>query len=437
MKMKKCLIWIFIILLTFSGYLLSSPNDFVNQSNLLKEWIQEALENNPRLEAAHQRVLSTEKVIPQAGALPDPQLSFGLSNLPVNSFSFNQEPMTGKVIGIMQMFPFPGKLSLSTDIAEYEAAAVKYQKEEIRNQIIQMVKKVYFDLYAVDRAIETTEKNRTLMEQFIHMAETKYKTGSGLQQDVLRAQVEISKLEDEFIMWKQKRISVTARLNALLNRPVYTRIEKTSLGLMIPDGPKKRFSAEEIEKNRPLLKAWHQKIQKAETEVELTERDVLPDFMVGASYRQRSDLADMRQMTDFFSATLSVDIPLYMNRKQKAKVAEREMAFKAVKSEYENIKINVLSEIESILAELERNQKRVELYKGGLLIQAQQSLESAQAGYKVGKVDFLTLINNRMLLQNYELQYFFAVSDFHKSLAEYELAVGIDVMQATESKEPN
>ncbi|HZX09529.1 MAG TPA: TolC family protein [Acidobacteriota bacterium] len=435
--MKKYLIWVFIVLLTFSGYLLSSPKDFVNQSNLLKEWIQEALENNPRLEAAHQRVLSTEKVIPQAGALPDPQLSFGLSNLPVNSFSFNQEPMTGKVIGIMQMFPFPGKLSLSTDIAEYEAAAVKYQKEEIRNQIIQMVKNAYFDLYAVDRAIETTEKNKALMKQFIHMAETKYKTGSGLQQDVLRAQVEISKLEDEFIMWKQKRISVTARLNALLNRPVYTRIEKTSLGLMIPDGPKKRFSAEEIEKNRPLLKAWHQKIQKAETEVELTERDVLPDFMVGASYRQRSDLADMRQMTDFFSATLSVDIPLYMNRKQKAKVAEREMAFKAVKSEYENIKINVLSEIESILAELERNRKRVELYKGGLLIQAQQSLESAQAGYKVGKVDFLTLINNRMLLQNYELQYFFAVSDFHKSLAEYELAVGIDVMQATESKEPN
>lgn len=435
--MKKCLIWVFIVLLTFSGYLLSSPNDFVNQSNLLKEWIQEALENNPRLEAAHQRVLSTEKVIPQAGALPDPQLSFGLSNLPVNSFSFNQDPMTGKVIGIMQMFPFPGKLSLSTDIAEYEAAAVKYQKEEIRNQVIQMVKNAYFDLYAVDRAIETTEKNKALMKQFIHMAETKYKTGSGLQQDVLRAQVEISKLEDEFIMWKQKRISVTARLNALLNRPVYTRIEKTSLGLLIPDGPQKRFSAEEIEKNRPLLKAWHQKIQKAETEVELAERDVLPDFMVGASYRQRSDLADMRQMTDFFSATLSVDIPLYMNRKQKAKVAEGEMAFKAVKSEYENIKINVLSEIESILAELERNRKRVELYKGGLLIQAQQSLESAQAGYKVGKVDFLTLINNRILLQNYELQYFFAVSDFHKSLAEYELAVGRDVMQATESKEPN
>jgi len=434
-KMKKCLMFFFMVGLMISGSLPSFSGYREKQSIVLRKWIQEALENNPRLEAAYQRVLSAEKVIPRAGALPDPHFTLSLSNLPVNSFSFNQEPMTGKVIGIMQMFPFPGKLSLSTDIAEHEAAAKEYQREEIRNQIIQRVKQAYFDLYAVDRAIETTEKNKALMEQFVHVAETKYKTGSGLQQDILRAQVEISKLEDEFIMWKQKRLSVTARLNALLNRPVQTRIERTSPELMLPESPEKISSVEEIEQNRPLLKAWHQKIQKAETEVELAKHDVLPDFTVGASYRQRSDLVDMRQMTDFFSATLSVNIPLYVNRKQKAKVAEQELAFKAIKSQYEDVKINILSEAQRILAELEQNRKRVELYQGGLLIQAQQSLESAQAGYRVGKVDFLTLINNWMMLQNYELQYFFALSNVYKSLAEYKQAVGRDVMQVPESKE--
>ena len=433
--MKRCLMFFFMVGLMISGSLPSFSGYRAKQSIVLREWIQEALENNPRLEAAYQRALSAEKVIPQAGALPDPHFTLSLSNLPVNSFSFNQEPMTGKVIGIMQMFPFPGKLSLSTDIAEHEAAAVEYQREEIRNQIIQRVKQAYFDLYAVDRAIETTEKNKALMEQFVHVAETKYKTGSGLQQDILRAQVEISKLEDEFIMWKQKRLSVTARLNALLNRPVQTRIKRTSPELMLPESPEKISSAEEIEQNRPLLKAWHQKIQKAETEVELAKHDVLPDFTVGASYRQRSDLVDMRQMTDFFSATLSVNIPLYVNRKQKAKVAEQELAFKAIKLQYEDVKINILSEAQRILAELEQNRKRVELYQGGLLIQAQQSLESAQAGYRVGKVDFLTLINNWMMFQNYELQYFFALSNVYKSLAEYKQAVGRDVIQVPESKE--
>jgi outer membrane protein TolC len=124
-----------------------------------------------------------------------------------------------------------------------------------------------------------------------------------------------------------------------------------------------------------------------------------------------------------------MNIPLYFNRKQKAKVAEKGLNYNATKSEYENVKINVLSQVESILAELERNRKRVELYKGGILLQAQQSLESAHAGYRVGKVDFLTLINNWMMLQNYELQYFFALSNFYKNLADYELVVGGDMIQ--------
>jgi len=99
------------------------------------------------------------------------------------------------------------------------------------------------------------------------------------------------------------------------------------------------------------------------------------------------------------------------------------------------VKTNVLADVKSILAELERNQKRVELYKGGILIQAQQSLDSAHAGYRVGKVDFLTLINNWMMLQNYELQYFFALSNFYKNLATYELVVGGDVLRRAEPQD--
>jgi outer membrane protein TolC len=431
--MKKYFFLFLAIVFVFGGFAAFSQTEDNNTNDILKELIKEALENNPKLEAAFQRALSAEKTIPQAGALPDPQLTFGLSNLPINSFSFDQDPMTGKVIGVMQMFPFPGKLSLATDMAEFEAAAIKYQQDEVRNQIVQMVKQTYFDLYATDRAFETTQKNKALMEQFVHVVEIKYATGSGLQQDVLRAQVEISKLEDDFIMWEQKRLSVSARLNALLNRPANTPVEKTLPELMLPDSPVTIFPAEKIEQNRPLLKAWNEKIQKAETAVKFAERDIWPNFAVGASYRQRNDLADGRQLSDFFSATVSLNIPLYYKRKQKAKVSERGLAFNATKAEYESAKTIVLSQVESILAELERNRKRVELYKGGILLQAQQSLESAHAGYRVGKVDFLTLINNWMMLQNYELQYFFALSNFYKNLANYELAVGGDAFQDTET----
>jgi outer membrane protein TolC len=435
--MKKYFTVFLVVVFVLGGFTVFSQTEGNNTDDILNELIKEALENNPKLEAAVQRALASEKVIPQAGALPDPQITFGLLNLPINSFSFSQEPMTGKVIGVMQMFPFPGKLSLATDIAEYESAAIKYQQEEIRNKVVQLVKQVFFDLYAIDRAFETTEKNKALMEQFIHMVETKYATGSGLQQDVLRAQVELSKLEDDLIMWQQKRFSAAARLNALLNRPVDSPVDKTLPELMLPESPVAIFSAEEIDNSRPLLKVWNERIQKAGTAIKLAERDIWPNFTVGTSYRQRNNLSDGRQMADFFSATVSLNIPLYFRRKQKAKVVEKELTLNAARFEYENVKINVLSEIESILAELERNRKRVELYKDGILIQAQQSLESAHAGYRVGKVDFLTLINNWMMLQNYELQYFFALSNFYKNLANYELAVGGDVIQEIEPHEDN
>jgi cobalt-zinc-cadmium efflux system outer membrane protein len=424
--MKNFIFGLFVLAVTLSALPLFSQDN--SQGNtVLSGLIKEALENNPRLQAALQRTLAAEKAVPQAGALPDPQLTLGLMNLPVNSFAFDQEPMTGKLISLMQMFPFPGKLSLAENMAEDEAAAVKFQQEEVRNQLIQMVKKAYYDLYAIDRARETVEKNKALMEQFVQVTETKYATGSGLQQDVLRAQVELSKLEDDLIMWQQKRVAATAKLNALLNRSAEAPFEATPQELALPEAPPPLLSPSQVEERRPLLRAWQERISKASAAVKLARRDLWPNFTLGASYTQRDNLKNGMIMYDFFSATVSLNIPLYHKRKQSAKVVEKELDQTAVTAEYENVRAETLAEIEGLRAELERNRKRVELYQGGILLQAQQSLESAQAGYQVGKVDFLTLINNWMMVQNYELQYFFALADYRKALSGYELATGGEV----------
>lgn len=417
----KCFVWTFPFLLAVSGMFAQAHED---GESILSELIREALANNPRLEAAVQRSLSSEKAILQAGALSDPQVTFGLMNLPVNSFFFNQEPMTGKTIAVMQMFPFPGKLAIKTDMAELEASALQFQQKEVRNQIIHMVKNAYFSLYAIDRALDTVEKNKALMEQFVHLAETKYATGSGLQQDVLRAQVELSKLEDDLIMWQQKRLALEASLNAVLNRPVDAPVQKTPQDLSLSPDTSIAVSVDDVEQSRPLLKAWKERIRKTESAVALAVRDFWPNFTVGTSYNQRDDLKNGAKMYDFFSATVSVNVPLYFKRKQRMNVAEKELDLAAVNADYKNVLTGVLAEIQSLKAEMERHRKRVELYKGGILIQAQQSLDSAYAGYRVGKVDFLTLISNWIMLQNYELQYFFAQADYQKSLAALELTIG-------------
>jgi cobalt-zinc-cadmium efflux system outer membrane protein len=421
MTKMKCLFLAFWLLFAVPAVFAQVAKD---GKSILSELIREAVANNPRLEAAVQRSMSSEKAIPQAGALADPLVSFGLMNLPVNSFSFNQEPMTGKTIAVMQMFPFPGKLAIKTDMAELEASAVKFQQEEVRNQIVHMVKNAYYSLYGIDRALETVEKNKALMEQFVHVAETKYATGSGLQHDVLRAQVELSKMEDDLIMWLQKRLAAEAGLNALLNRPADAPVEKTPQELSLSPDASIAVSVDDIEQSRPLLKAWKERIRKTESAVALAERDFWPNFTVGTSYNQRDDLKNGTKMDDFFSATVSVNVPLYFKRKQRMNVAEKELDLAAVNADYRNVLAGVLAEVQGLKAELERHRKRVDLYKGGILIQAQQSLDSAFVGYRVGKVDFLTLISNWMMLQNYELQYFFAQADYQKSLAFLELTVG-------------
>lgn len=421
--------FIFLCIFVFLNVLLAKTQKRPQESLVLSDLIQEALENNPRLVAAGQRALSAERAVPQAGALPDPRITFGLMNLPVNSFAFDQEPMTGKQIAVMQMFPFPGKLSLSTDMAEFEAAAVQQQKQEVRNQIIQTVRRAYYDLYAVERALDTVQKNRDLMEQLIRVVEIKYATGTGLQQDVLRAQVELSKLDDDLIMWRQKRLVAAAHLNAVLNRPAGNPLGRTLPNLELLEETDPEFSPQEIERQRPLLIAWREKLKKAEAAVKLAHRDLWPNITVGASYSQRDDLKTGAKMYDFFSMSVTLDIPLFYKRKQNQKIAERQLDFQAVQAEYANILNGVLAEVEVQKAELEKNRKRIELYEGGILLQAQQSLESAQAGYQVGKVDFLNVVDNWMRLLNYELQYSFALSDYYKSLAGYELAVGKDVFE--------
>jgi cobalt-zinc-cadmium efflux system outer membrane protein len=398
--------------------------------------VQQALANNPRIEAALQQYRAAGQKISQAGALPDPQVTLGLMNLPVNSFSFDQEPMTGKVVGIMQMFPFPGKQALAANMARIEASAMKQLEEEVRGQIVQAVKRVYFDIFAVDRARETAERNLALMKQFVRVAEARYATGSGLQQDVLRAQVELARLEDGLLQWDQKRRSLEARLNALLNRPEGSGFEITRPELDLPASDPPPVSAEGLAQTRPLLRAWTDRLEKAGVAVKFATRDRWPNFTVGASYSQRDNLQNGAVMHDFLSVTFSLNIPLFTKRKQGAAVAERALDRAAAEAGYRNALNVVMADAQSAKAALEQSRKRVALFEGGILLQARQSLDSARAGYEAGKVDFLTLINNAMMVENYEQQYYAALADYFKALADFEFAAGTGTAAGAPAGDP-
>ena len=391
----------------------------------LPDLIEEGINNNPDLLASYQNWQADLAKIPQAGALPDPQLSLNLLNLPVNTFELNQEPMTGKQIALMQMFPFPGKQGLREDIAKSAADISRDKNLELKNQLIKNIKQTYYDIFFIDRFLETVQKNRGVLQDFIRIAQSKYSVGKGLQQDVLKAQVEFSKLEDKSITLTQKRQAATARLNALLNRPAGTPLGKT----IVPEPDSLNLDFAQLQnlanENRPLLQAWNSMFQQSGKKVSLAKKEYLPDFKLGIAYTQRDKLENGMGGIDYLSGLFSVDIPLYFWRKQNKKVEETRYNQDMVQQSYRNVQNQVYADLDKSLSDVEKNYRLLELYKSGIIPQATQSLNAAIAGYQTNKVDFLTLLNNQLTLFNFELDYYRFLSDYRKGIADLEAATGV------------
>ncbi|HDL19323.1 MAG TPA: TolC family protein [Bacteroidetes bacterium] len=426
---KKVLYLITAILLTWQLNLTAQP---IQGSIQLEPLILEALQNNPYLQAAQNTWQAALRKIPQAGALPDPVFSFSLGNIPIDNFVFNQEPMTGKKFSLMQMFPFPGKLGLMEDIAVEGAGASEAKYQEVQNQLVKNVKLIYFDLFFVDKAIETIQKNSSLLEEFVRIAETRYSVGKGIQQDVLRAQVELTKMSDKLITMQQRREGLEAQLNALLNRPPDATVGKPA------EVAFKSFlyNLEQLkamaDKNRSILKVWEAMVRQSDLKVKLAKKDILPNFTVGLAYTQRDVLSTGMGGTDYLSGTISLNIPIYFSRKQNKKVEETQYSQISIKDGYTNVKNQIYSGIEKVLSDVYRDGRLVDLFETGIIPQASQSLHSALSGYQTDKVDFLTLLNNEITLFNYELDYYRVLSSYNKGIAQLETLTSTNLIDKTE-----
>lgn len=410
-----------LIIIFFVGILFSQENEQVTNLNTL---IEEGLNNNPQLKAFYSKVKADSAMILPSGSLPDPTLSLNLLNLPVDNFVFDQEPMTGKQIGIMQKFPFPGKLGLKEKIAEKGAMVSDENYNELRLQLIKNIKTAYYDLYYIDEAITTTEKNRELLSEFVNIAEKKYSVGKGLQQDVLKAQVELSRLLDRLLNQKQMREKIESNLNALLNRKTDQSYVKTKevtyrkVDLTYNDVEKLAV------KRRPLFKAWQLRIDQNGDKVNLAEKEYWPDFSIFAAYTQRDVLQSGMSGVDFLSGGITLQLPLYFWRKQGKQVEENQLLKLNSEQQFSNVKNQNLAALNNAFTDLIKNEERLDLYNTGIIPQASQALQSAMIGYQTDKVDFLTLVNNQMTLFNLQLEYAQILSDYNKNIAELEYLSG-------------
>jgi outer membrane protein TolC len=387
----------------------------------IDEALSLARTSNPALRAARLRADVAAERVPQAGALPNPMLGFGLMNRQIADFGSTAEPMLQNRIEFSQRLPWPGKLGFSEDRWELLASAGALDAEETELALLARVKAVYYQLAFMDRALIIMQNTRELLREFLDVSSTLYAVGEGLQQDVLQAQVAVASMTEDITVVEQDRLATAARLNALLGRAATVGIDE--LGLPPPGEELPSVEALMIlaDAQRPGLQAARERARAAEAGYRAARRAIYPDFTVGMAYSQRP------QFNDWLSFMVGISLPLWAGKSHTP--LRREMA--AMQAEEEARAIDLYNETFARLAErraeAERARKLVALYSTSVLPQARAAVESALSAYRVGKVDFMTLMQNELTVNRFEIESVRLAAEYQRAVGELQALVASDL----------
>jgi outer membrane protein TolC len=427
MKVRSALLAITFLVAAISGIAQAAEPA---SPETLSSLVATALANNPELKSTEARWRIFSSKARQAGALDDPMVMFKLQNmLARDPFVFDKDPQSAKVIGISQQLPFWGKRAIRQEIAGHEAESYRWAIEERKLELARMVKETWYQIYGVDKSLEIVDKNLKVLDDIRTIAESKYSVGQGAQQDIYKAGVEKSKMLDMQITLQQQRKSLEANLNYLLFRP-----EPTPVGT-IPDFelPAIELSAVKLQETaldrRPQVKSLNSLASKGDAGRRLAQKEYWPDFNLSFEYMFKERVAT-EMVNDpgynMFSLGLTFNLPLQRERRQ-AMVVEASSETTMAREELNSLKNSIGFAINDSLAQMERRRKLVELYRGGIIPQAEQALESAIISYRVNKVDFLTLLDGRMSLFTFERELYDSKAEYMMQLARLEAAVGTDL----------
>jgi outer membrane protein TolC len=324
-------------------------------------------------------------------------------------------------VTVAEQFPYPGKLNLRGEIASKEADAAHADYEGIRRRVTAEIRAAYFDYFYFDRAIQTTERNKELLEKLSKIAEARYRVGKAMQADVLRSQVEISLLIEKLTVLEQQRETAQARLNVFMVRspesplPPAAEVEPATI----------RYSLDELyalaADNDTTVLLNKTMVERGHLAVALAQREYRPDIGVSYMYQQRSVLPDMN------GVTVSVNIPVFYKSKQRQGVAEASEDLMSAEKMRDNRSNEVQFELKEQYLSAKASERLLTLYAKGVVPQSSLALESSMASYQVGNVDFLSLITNFSTLLNYEIDYYRQLADYQTTLARIEVLTGVDV----------
>lgn len=387
----------------------------------VEEYIQIALQQNPEVQAARKRMESLAHKVPVAASLPDPMLTVTAQPAPVQTAAGAQQ----FILSANQKFPWAGKLDSQAAVAEANTNVARAQLAAVELATIAKVKKAYYELYFLQQAIAVTEAEQQLLGEIRDVANTRYKTGRTSQQDVLRADLEISNVENELIQLRQQIQSGQARLARLLHIAPETRVEAVAelpyelLPQNLTALQQQAVSA------RPELHAALAAVFRDQHAANLAKLDYKPDVTLGFSWIDVADggLARSANGQDALLLTAGINLPVYKKRLDSS-VRSAEAGAVASARNYDAMKDATLEEVTDLFARTNSHQQMLTLFEEDILPKARQTLQVSSQAYNVGEVDFLQLIDNWRQLLRYEVNYRRLEANLRQSLADLEQAVG-------------
>lgn len=411
--------------ITIVSWLCAAAPASAQDTLALEALIVEALHNHPDLQRVRAGASAAHEVPSQARSLPDPRFLFGAENFLVDNPGLDTAMMTGLVLGVVQPFPFPGKLPKRRDVAEAQASVSDREVELLEALIVEHVQRAYWQLHFAERALKITQLNVEVIDTLTNVVHARFAVGQAAQQDALQAEVAHSRLRADLQEREQAARSARRALNSAVGRAPDDRLPPTEAPDQSPRDVNRMQLAKTVLSESPYLELARSKVDLQDKGVREATYDRAPDLLIGASYRFRGVVpGDPTLGTDMFSVAFGLSLPIFAGSKQKARIREFQYRLAEARALEDGVVLEITTRLERLVDAVERLNAEIALYQRELLPEADLALDASISDYQAARVGFVSVLQNWQTELELQIAHERLLADREERLAEVEALTG-------------
>jgi cobalt-zinc-cadmium efflux system outer membrane protein len=387
--------------------------------------VGEAVQHHPALRRARQDAAAAWQVPSRVGSMPDPMLIVAVQNFRVDKPGLDTSPMSGVEIALRQAIPFPGKLRRRSAVAAEMARVSDRSVETEATMITLQVREAYWRLHFAEQALRIALENEKVLETLAHTVLTRFSVGQAAQQDALQVQVAHTRVRALVQERNEAVLSARRTLNSAVGRAPVAELEPTEEPVAELSERDRKLLAARANLYNPIVRLQRERVRVAQDTLREATYDRWPDLELGMGYRIRGVVpGDPTNGADMFGITFGMTLPVWMARKQNARVRQARDEIAAAESGVEATGLDIATQLERTLDALERLDGEITLYRNEVAPQSRQALDAGISDYQVGRVGFVSVLQSWQVELDVELALARLLTDREERLAEIQALIG-------------